>query len=103
MRPPAQRRRRSRAQAPERASCAIPPLRVEPSHDPRSARRQHLVHHLHAAGPRPVLEALLEVAAGQDLEAVLQRYQRIPVRIDLGLGTDVLPIDVITVIDGRRR
>jgi hypothetical protein len=33
----------------------------------RSARRQRLVAHLHASGPRPVLEALLELEAGRAL------------------------------------
>ena len=31
----------------------------------RSARRQRLLAHLHACGPRPVFEALLELEAGR--------------------------------------
>ena len=49
------------------------------SPDPRSARRQRLVAHLHAAGPRPVLEALISVAAGDDLDEVLADFARVPV------------------------
>jgi hypothetical protein len=96
--PHSQRRRRRASLA-----AATPPgpcLRVEPSLDPRSARRQHLVRHLHAAGPRPVLEALIEVAAGNDLDAVLQRYARIPVRIYHAQGADRLLIHIVTVIGG---
>ena len=46
----------------------------------RTADRQRQVVHLHAAGPRPVLEALLAVAAG-DLDAVLTDFVRVPIRI----------------------
>ena len=44
----------------------------------RSARRQHLCGRLHAAGPRPVMEALLAVHAGQPLDGVLEDFGRIP-------------------------
>jgi hypothetical protein len=44
----------------------------------RTARRQRLCKHLHAAGPRPVLEALLAVDSGQPLDDVLEAYVRIP-------------------------
>jgi hypothetical protein len=44
----------------------------------RDARRQRLCKHLHAAGPRPVLEALLAVDCGQPLDDVLEEYVRIP-------------------------
>lgn len=44
----------------------------------RSARRQHLSRHLHAAGPRPVLEALLAVDNGQPLDEVLENFGRLP-------------------------
>ena len=44
----------------------------------RSARRKRLCAHLHSAGPRPVLEALLSVEAGHDLDEVLEDFGRIP-------------------------
>jgi hypothetical protein len=44
----------------------------------RSARRQRLCKHLHRAGPRPVLEALIAVDSGQPLDDVLEDYARIP-------------------------
>jgi hypothetical protein len=68
----------------------------------RSSRRQRLVAHLHASGPRPVLEALLELEAGRGLDEVLERYGRIPAAIYHALGADVLPIDVVVIIDGGR-
>jgi hypothetical protein len=59
--------------------------------DQRSARRQRLVAHLHEAGPRPVLEALISVAAGNGLDEVLADFARLPVSIYHALGADVLP------------
>ena len=44
----------------------------------RNARRQRLSRHLHTAGPRPVLEALIAVESGQPLDDVLEGYARIP-------------------------
>jgi hypothetical protein len=52
----------------------------------RDARRQRLCKHLHAAGPRPVLEALLAVDCGQPLDDVLEQYVRIPSSIFTILG-----------------
>ena len=43
-----------------------------PSDSKRSPRRQYLAERLHAAGPRPVLEALLAVADGHDLDWTLE-------------------------------
>jgi hypothetical protein len=58
----------------------------------RRAERQHQVAHLYAAGPRPVLEALLAVARGQCLDDVLADFARIPVSIYRMIGADELPI-----------
>jgi hypothetical protein len=69
----------------------------------RSARRQRLVAHLHAAGARPTFEALLEVAAGRDLDAVLERFARIPPAIYRDIGADTLAIDTWAVIEGGQR
>jgi hypothetical protein len=66
----------------------------------RSARRQRLVAHLHAAGPRPCLEALIEVARGRDLDDVLERFARIPISTYRLVGADLLPMHRLTVIDG---
>ena len=44
----------------------------------RSVRRQYLSKRLHAAGPRPVLEALLAVDRGQPLDDVLEDFARVP-------------------------
>lgn len=66
----------------------------------RSPRRQHLARHLHSCGPRPVLEALLEVEAGRPLDEVLNDFARLPPEVYGAVGADVLAIDEITVIDG---
>ena len=49
-----------------------------PPDSKRSVRRQYLSKRLHAAGPRPVLEALLAVDGGQPLDDVLEGFARIP-------------------------
>lgn len=43
----------------------------------RSGRRQRLSAHLHAAGPRPVLEALIAVSVGRNLDEVLEDFARL--------------------------
>src|SRR5262245_55974886 len=68
----------------------------------RNARRQHLAGRLHACGPRPVLEAMLELEAGADLDHLLERYTRIPAGIYRAFGADVLAIDTMAVLDGGR-
>lgn len=70
------------------------------THTLRSPRRQHLARHLHHAGPRPVLEALLAVAQGQDLDAVLEDFYRIPAGVYRAVGADMLTVDRLQVIDG---
>jgi hypothetical protein len=59
----------------------------------RNAKRQHQVAHIYAAGPRPVLEALLDVAAGKPLDDVLAAFGRIAISTYHMLGADELPID----------
>ena len=66
----------------------------------RNARRQRLAAHLHAAGPRPVLEALIEVDQGRPLDSVLERHAQIPVATYHHLGADRLSIDSLTVVGG---
>ena len=57
----------------------------------RSARRRRLSEHLHSAGPRPVLEALIAVEAGQSLDAVLEDFARVPADIYRAVGADHFP------------
>jgi hypothetical protein len=68
----------------------------------RTPRRQHLVRHLHRAGARPVLEAMLEVSTGRDLDQVLERYGKIPLEVYRALGASMLPIDAVSIINGGR-
>ena len=58
----------------------------------RSTERQQGVAHLCAAGPRVVLEALLEVSRGKSLDTVLRRYGEIPLMVYRKTGAGVLPI-----------
>jgi hypothetical protein len=76
------------------------PQQIGPSHITCHARRQHLARHLHACGPRPVLEALAAVASGADLDHVLTVYARLPAEYYHALGADrFLPL---VGIDGGR-
>jgi hypothetical protein len=57
----------------------------------RSARRRRLCSHLHAAGPRPVLEALIAVDGGQPLDDVLEDFGRVPADIYHAVGASSFP------------
>ena len=73
----------------------VPKKRFRPSRgfqDARSAARQRGVAHLCAAGPRVVLEALLEISRGKPIDDVLLRYAKMPVSVYRAMGADVLPI-----------
>jgi len=59
----------------------------------RNDKRQRQVAHLYAAGPRPVLEALLAVAAGQSIDDVLADFSRIPSTTYHLIGASELPMD----------
>jgi hypothetical protein len=63
-----------------------------PSRVERQARGQHQAAHIHAASPRPVLEARLAVAKGQCLDSVLADFSRVPVSTYHMVGADKLPI-----------
>jgi hypothetical protein len=52
--------------------------RDNPIDSKRSARRQYLARHLHACGPRRLLEALLAIEAGQLLDLVLEEMGGAP-------------------------
>jgi hypothetical protein len=65
----------------------------------RSPRRQRLVSHLHDAGPRPVLEALLAVEAGAQLDQVLEDFARVPISIYRAVGASDLAIGQMIVVE----
>jgi hypothetical protein len=57
--------------------------------------------HLHAAAPRPVLECLLEIAAGRNLDESLADFARVPIETYRAIGADRLTINLpLTVIEG---
>ncbi|SRR5258708_4849401 len=98
------------ASAPDTAAAAIGGRNSEQlgrqlgsSPNTRSPRRQHLARHLHQCGPRPVLEALLAVDSGQDLDVVLEDFARLQPDIYAAVGADTLPIDEVAIIGGGRR
>jgi hypothetical protein len=66
----------------------------------RNPRRQYLAAYLHSCGPRPVLEALLAVAAGADVDSTLEDFARLPAEIFQALGAHAMPTDELAVIDG---
>jgi hypothetical protein len=63
-------------------------------------RARHLVAHLHGLGPRPVYEALREVAAGRPLLECLDAYARLDRNIVIALGADRMPAPPFTVVKG---
>ena len=52
----------------------------------RSPGRQYFAAHIHDAGPRPVLEALIAVREGADLDEVLEDIARIPAEVYHAMG-----------------
>jgi hypothetical protein len=71
--------------------------------DARTPRRQHLVKHLVDCGDRSVLEALLAVDAGQDLDAVLEDFARLDPVIFEAIGADLMPVDSLFLVNGGRQ
>ena len=65
------------------------------SDDPRSPRRQRQVLHLHKCGPWCVLEALLDVAGGRDLDETLADFERL--RPELYAAAFMLFLDEVEV------
>jgi hypothetical protein len=78
--------------------CRADMLRLAP--DARNARRRHLVRLLHAAGVRPVLEALIGVDAGHSLDHVLEDFARLSPDVYRAVGANDFPPPVI--IEGGR-
>ena len=60
-------------------------------------RRQRAAEHLHGLGPRPVLEALVEVEAGADLDSVLADFARLDPEVVTALGGDKFPPSIFAV------
>ena len=54
-------------------------------------RRQRAAEHLHRLGPRPVLEALIEVGVGRDIDDVLARFGKLDGAVVRALGADRFP------------
>ncbi|MCH7888331.1 MAG: hypothetical protein IIA00_03530 [Proteobacteria bacterium] len=57
----------------------------------RNLRLRRAAEHLHTLGPRPVLEALIEVADGHDLDRVLADFARLDPEVVSALGGDRMP------------
>ena len=87
----------STASSPDRKNHLRPFLAA------RNSKRQRLVAHLHDAGPRPVLEALISVAHGNDLDQVLADFGRVAVAAYRAVGASELPISKpLAVVKGGR-
>ena len=63
----------------------------------RNLRFERHVEHLHRLGPRPVLEALIEVADGHDLDRVLAAFARLDPKIVRDLDGDRFTPSVFAV------
>jgi hypothetical protein len=64
-------------------------------------RLRHLAERLHALGPRPLFEFLVEVAAGADLVDRLERYADLDPDVVHRLGADRMPPSHRVVGGGR--
>ena len=63
----------------------------------RDLRYQRAAAHLHRLGPRPVLEALIEVANGHDLDRVLADFARLDPEVVRTLSGNSWPAAVVEV------
>ena len=54
-------------------------------------RQQRAASHLHSLGPRPLLEALRQVADGGSIDVVLSEYQRLDPATVRAIGADDFP------------
>ena len=77
-------------------------MKVTPTPKGSGARlvRQRAAERLHRLGPRPVLEALIEVADGADLDALLVRYARLPPAAVRAFGGDRFPAPAVFAVRG---
>jgi hypothetical protein len=87
---------RAELKSDQRRFIAYPKRVAQGPYAARSARRQRLARHLHAAGARPILEALIAVEQGQSLDAVLADFARVPIEVYHALGADRLPLLTVT-------
>jgi hypothetical protein len=71
--------------------------------DKRNARRQRLALRLHQSGSRPVLEALLDVARGRDLDETLEDFARLDASTYEAVGASKLPIQKILIVKSGRK
>lgn len=62
--------------------------------------RQRLARHLHGLGPRAVLEAMLELERGADLDDVLADYGRLDAQLVRALGADRMPPMPLLLVAG---
>jgi len=58
---------------------------------------QRAAERLHALGARAVLEAMIEVARGSNLDAVLENYARLDPAVVRELGADRFPVSIFAV------
>jgi hypothetical protein len=70
----------------------------------RTVRRQRLVRHLLACGPWPILEVLLAVANGDDLDETIEAIAKLQPESYRALHASELPLPVqqLTVIRGGK-
>lgn len=67
----------------------------------RDHHRQRRAVHLHDLGPRAVLEALLELEQGRDLDEVLADYGRLDFRVVRAVGADRMPPMPLFLVAGE--
>ena len=77
-------------------------MKVTPTPKGSGARlvRQRAAERLHRLGPRPLLEALIEVASGGDLDATLVRYGRLDPAAVRAVGGHRFPPPPISAVRG---
>ena len=66
-------------------------------------RRQRAARHLHALGPRPVLEALIQASESGNLDGTLEAFTRLDADIVRQVGGDQFPPTPLHVIGGIGR
>jgi hypothetical protein len=69
----------------------------------RTPRRQRLIKHLVECGERPVMECLLAIADGADLDETLEDFARLKPETVAAIGADVLPIDELVIRKGGKQ
>jgi hypothetical protein len=75
----------------------------EVSGNSRTARRQRRATHLWECGPRPTLEALLQVESGCSVDVTLEQFGRLAPETYRALGADRFVLNAFEVIPGGRQ